>query len=44
MKGWCLGGQPDVLIEIQDDGPHRGNEDFLEPPIQLCLFLRNFSR
>ena len=28
MRGWCLGGQPGLLIENQDDGPNRDNEDF----------------
>ena len=43
-KGWCLGSQPDLLIENQDDGPNRDNENSLEPPIAFCLFLRDISR
>ena len=39
--GWCLGGLPDLLIENQDDGPNRDHENFAEPPIEVCLFLRN---
>ena len=42
-KGWCLGSQPDLLIENQDDGPDRDNENFPEPPIAFCLFLRKLS-
>ena len=37
MKEWCRGGQPDVLIENQDDGPNRDNEDFPGPPQEFCL-------
>ena len=37
MKEWCLGGQPDLMIENQDDGPNRDNEGFPEPSIELCV-------
>ena len=44
MKGWCLGGQLDLLIVNQDHVANHDNEDFPEPPIEFCLFLRNLSR
>ena len=43
MMVWCLGGLPDLLIENQDDGPNRDHENFAEPPVEVCLFLRNLQ-